>query len=107
MPASTRSPPHCWSTTSPASWVPDGIHREARRPRGAGVVAFDGHELAIDESVRVVTGAAEGETATFTGPLESLVRLLSGRLKPEYTPAGVDVTGNVTLDQLREVFPGY
>lgn len=49
------------------------------------VVALDGYELVIDDAVR----------------------LLSGRLKPEYTPSGVAVTGNVTLDELRAVFPGY
>jgi uncharacterized protein (TIGR03083 family) len=29
-----------------------------------------------------------GATATFTGPLEAALRLVSGRLRPEYTPAG-------------------
>ncbi|MCW2849677.1 MAG: hypothetical protein JWR90_3651 [Marmoricola sp.] len=82
------------------STKPDQLSQQA-------VVALDGYELAIDESVRVVPGQAEGETATFSGPLESAIRLLSGRLKPEYTPAGVEVTGNVTLDDLRRVFPGY
>ena len=71
------------------------------------VVAVDGYALVIDESVKVVAGAPEGETATFTGPFEAAIRLLSGRLKPEFTPAGVDVSGNVTLDELRQVFPGY
>jgi len=46
-------------------------------------------------------------TATFDGPLEVGIRLLSGRLKPQYTPAGVEVTGNVSLEDLRKVFPGY
>ncbi len=71
------------------------------------IVGVDGYELAIDDNVRVIQGTAEGETATFSGPLEALVRLLTGRLKPEHTPEGVEVTGNVTLEQLREVFPGY
>jgi hypothetical protein len=35
-----------------------------------------------------------------------VVRLLSGRLGREHA-AGVTVTGNVTLDELRTVFPGY
>ena len=34
------------------------------------------------------------------------MRLLSGRLGAEHA-AGVSVTGNVTLDELRKVFPGY
>ncbi len=32
---------------------------------------------------------------------------MAGRLSPEHTPDGVAVTGNVTLDDLRRVFPGY
>jgi uncharacterized protein (TIGR03083 family) len=79
---------------------PDQLSRQA-------IVALEGFELVIDESVKVVAGASEGETATFTGPLEAAVRLLSGRLKPEFTADGVGVTGNVTLDELRKVFPGY
>ena len=32
---------------------------------------------------------------------------MSGRLRPEVTPTGVRVIGNVSLDDLRRVFPGY
>ena len=46
-------------------------------------------------------------TATFIGPLDALVRLVAGRLTPARTPAGVEVIGDVTLDELRKVFPGY
>jgi hypothetical protein len=35
-----------------------------------------------------------------------VARLLTGRLGAEYA-GGVSVTGNVTLDELRKVFPGY
>ncbi|MBB6625996.1 maleylpyruvate isomerase family mycothiol-dependent enzyme [Nocardioides sp. KIGAM211] len=65
-----------------------------------------GYAVVVDDGVRLVTEAG-APTATLEGPLEAGVRLLSGRLKPEHTPAGVDVSGNVTLAQLREVFPGY
>lgn len=51
--------------------------------------------------------AAPGATATFTGELEAAIRLISGRLTSPYTPASVEVTGNVNLDDLRRVFPGY
>ncbi len=60
----------------------------------------------IDDGVRL-TSAVSDPTATFTGSLEAAVRLLAGRLKPQYTPADVKVTGNITLDDLRRVFPGY
>jgi uncharacterized protein (TIGR03083 family) len=71
------------------------------------VVAADGFTLRIDDAVTVARGEAEDATATFAGPLESVVRLLSGRLRPERTPRSVEVTGNVGLDDLRKVFPGY
>lgn len=60
----------------------------------------------LDEGARITPDAPEA-TAAFTGGLESAVRLVAGRLGPRYTPAGVTVTGNVTLDELRRVFPGY
>ncbi len=40
-------------------------------------------------------------------PAEAWLRLLTGRLGPKYTPPGVEVSGPVTLDDLRQVFPGY
>lgn len=70
------------------------------------VLGDSGYALRIDESVRVTT-APTAPTATFTGPLEAALRLITGRLAPEYTQTGVRVTGNVTLDDLRRVFPGY
>jgi uncharacterized protein (TIGR03083 family) len=79
---------------------PDALGRQA-------VVGVDSYELVIDEGVRITAGVTGSETATFTGPLEAFIRLLSGRLTTEHTPADVRVTGNVTLDDLRAVFPGY
>ena len=32
---------------------------------------------------------------------------VAGRLKPAHTPAGVTVSGDISLDDLRTVFPGY
>ena len=51
--------------------------------------------------------SAPEPTATFTGPLEAAIRLLSGRLTAQHTADDVHVSGNVTLDDLRRVFPGY
>lgn len=64
------------------------------------------YRIVLDDSARLTTQALPG-TATFTGPLESAVRLIYGRLTPKHTPADVAVTGNVSLDQLRPVFPGF
>lgn len=74
----------------------------------AAEVAIDGtdHALAIADRVALVP-ATGAPTATLTGGPDAAVRLLGGRLTPRYTPEGVTVAGNVTLDDLRRVFPGY
>jgi uncharacterized protein (TIGR03083 family) len=51
--------------------------------------------------------APEAADGTLTLPAEAWLRLVSGRLRPEHTPAGVEATGAVDLDALRRVFPGY
>jgi uncharacterized protein (TIGR03083 family) len=68
---------------------------------GAGAWA-----LVIDAGVRLVP-AGTNPTATFTGAPEAFYRLMGGRLGQDHTPAGVTVTGNVTLDDVRRVFPGF
>jgi uncharacterized protein (TIGR03083 family) len=62
--------------------------------------------IAIDDEVSLSRPASE-ETAALGGGTEAAIRLLGGRLTAPYTPAGVGVTGNVTLDDLRRVFPGF
>src|SRR5262245_41675056 len=70
-------------------------------------LAVGDYSLVIgDGGVRLEPGTDDA-TATFQGPQEAAVRLLAGRLKPEYTPADVSVSGDITLDELRAVFPGY
>ena len=68
-------------------------------------VAIPGAGLVLDDAVTMVNHL-ESPTATFDGPAEAFIRLLSGRLKAPHD-TGVTVTGNVTLDDLRRVFPGY
>ena len=68
-------------------------------------VAVPGGGLVIDDAVTVVP-RLESPSATFDGPAEAFVRLLSGRLKAPYDK-GVTVEGGVTLDDLRRVFPGF
>lgn len=50
-------------------------------------------------------GVDAGTTVTL--PAESLLRLTSGRLGPDHTPVSVRVTGDLSLQDLRRVFPGY
>ena len=76
----------------------DPIEQEVR-------LAIPGGALEITDAV-TVSDSVDHPTATFEGPEEAVVRLISGRLGREHA-AGVTVTGNVTLDELRKVFPGY
>lgn len=77
---------------------PDQVDGEAQ-------VAVPGAGLVIADAVSVVPSVAN-PTATLTGPQGAVVRLLSGRLTAERSE-GVEVTGEVSLDDLRKVFPGY
>lgn len=77
---------------------PDELDGEAR-------VAATGGGLLVGDAVAVVP-SVDDPTATLGGEPEALIRLLNGRLKEPYAD-GVTVEGNVTLDDLRRVFPGY
>lgn len=78
------------------------------KPEGIGParVGIGGYTIVITDGLGFEAGE-DDTTATFDGPLEAAIRLMAGRLKPEYTPAGVGVTGDMTLDELRKAFPGY
>ncbi len=69
-------------------------------------IAGTGLAIVIGDQVSLAPTGSEA-TATFRGPLEAVIRLIGGRLTPKYTPATVTVTGNVSLDDLRRVFPGF
>jgi uncharacterized protein (TIGR03083 family) len=49
-------------------------------------------------------GAADTRVAL---PAEALLRLTAGRLGPDHTPPSVKVDGELSLDDLRRLFPGY
>jgi uncharacterized protein (TIGR03083 family) len=68
-------------------------------------VAIPGAGLVIDDAV-TVADHLESPSATFNGPAEAFVRLVSGRLKAPYDK-DVTVEGSITLDDLRRVFPGF
>jgi uncharacterized protein (TIGR03083 family) len=68
-------------------------------------LAIPGGGIQITDTV-TVTDTINDPTASFDGPAEAVARLLTGRLREEYA-ADVSVTGNITLDELRTVFPGY
>ena len=68
-------------------------------------LAIPGGGIEITDTI-TVTDTIDNPTATFEGPAEAVVRLVSGRLTTDHAN-GVTVTGNITLDELRKVFPGY
>jgi uncharacterized protein (TIGR03083 family) len=63
--------------------------------------------LQLGEQVSVSAGAPEQSDGTITLPAESWVRLVTGRLKPPNTPAGITTTGAADLDLIRRVFPKF
>jgi uncharacterized protein (TIGR03083 family) len=70
-------------------------------------IGIGGYAIVIEDgAVRLEAGDGE-TTATFSGPLEAAIRLMAGRLTTDHTPEGVSVQGNVSLEDLRKVFPGY
>jgi len=83
---------------------PDQLAEPAR-------VEVAGSVLELGEGVRLSArdraDSVDEVTASWSGPTEAFVRLVGGRLGAPYTPADVAVSGNVTLDDLRRVFPGF
>ena len=63
-------------------------------------------EFTLEISDIVKVSSAE-PTAKFHGPFESAIRLIAGRLGPTHTPPEIFVSGNISLEDMRKVFPGY
>lgn len=61
--------------------------------------------LDVDDSARLAE-VPESPTATLDAPVGAFVRLLNGRLKAPYV-GGVRIEGEIGLDELRAVFPGF
>ncbi len=66
-----------------------------------------GVALSVTDTVALVPADGAAATATLTGSPDAVARLIAGRLTPRWTPDAVTVSGNVGLDDLRRVFPGY
>jgi hypothetical protein len=63
-------------------------------------------ELTTD-GAELSAGQAIDAHSRLSGPAEAFVRLTSGRLKAEHTPETMRAAGEVSLEDLRRVFPGY
>ena len=63
----------------------------------------------LDISADAVTLAPGGGEATtqLVLPAEALLRLSAGRLGADHTPSSVSIAGDISLDDLRSLFPGY
>jgi uncharacterized protein (TIGR03083 family) len=75
------------------------------QPAVVDLVGLD-HDLSLGETVALLPEGGEA-TATFEGGADAVARLMSGRLTAANTPAAVTVSGNISLEDLRRVFPGY
>jgi uncharacterized protein (TIGR03083 family) len=60
-----------------------------------------------EDGAAFYTGGAEAVGTRVTLPAEALVRLTAGRLRSDHQPSDVSVEGDLSLDDLRQVFPGY
>jgi uncharacterized protein (TIGR03083 family) len=63
--------------------------------------------LHLDTPVSVDHNTPERPDGTLALPAEAWLRLVAGRLATRYTPAGVIAEGDIDLDLLRRVFPGF
>lgn len=65
-------------------------------------------DFGLDVTDKVALSATPAEPdASLVLPAESWLRLATGRLSAASTPGGISVTGPLTLDELRRIFPGY
>ena len=60
--------------------------------------------LELGAELHLAAGAPANPAATVAGPAEALLRLVYGRSRPE---DDVTATGDVTLEDLRSLFPGF
>jgi uncharacterized protein (TIGR03083 family) len=63
--------------------------------------------LHLGERVSVTDDVPTSVDGMLSLPGEAWVRLVAGRLKEQYTPAGVSASGAADLGVLRRVFPGF
>ena len=86
------------------------------RPLESGPVSVDVQLSDVGRNLRLEVGESVSFDDVESGgnadgslviPTAAFVRLVYGRLGPEQTPDSVEATGSVSLDQLRQIFPGF
>jgi uncharacterized protein (TIGR03083 family) len=66
------------------------------------------YRLELGDAGATLSEASVGDAETFIRlPAEAFLRLTSGRLSPDHTPASATAEGEISLDDLRRAFPGY
>ncbi len=96
--------------TGPMSFLVGFIGKSGGADGVLAVSTVDPHRqlrLRFGDPVALEASAADAADGTLTLPAEALLRLLTGRLGADHTPAGVTVTGPLDLAGLRAVFPGF
>jgi hypothetical protein len=63
--------------------------------------------LVLGDAITVEQEPPPAPDGELRAPAAAWLRLLTGRLGPRWTPPDVSVTGPVSLDDLRRVFPGF
>lgn len=88
----------------PLSFLVGFIAKPAELARPVSI-AIPGGVLVVGDTV-AIEPETTASTAAFHGAAGTFTRLLNGRLKPPYDQ-GATVDGDITLADLRRVFPGY
>jgi uncharacterized protein (TIGR03083 family) len=73
----------------------------------AGNGAGGGFTIDLRDGLELAAGAPDAADATLTAPAEAFARLVYGRLDVAHTPDEVRLSGDVSLDSLRRLFPGF
>jgi uncharacterized protein (TIGR03083 family) len=101
-------------------WVPRVVEMMGRflpretRPPGTATIAVTTTSpdrrlvLEVGDAMALRTaGGDETTDGTLVIPAEALIRLVAGRLRPDRPAGDAEITGPISLDDLRRSFPGY
>jgi len=85
------------------------VGKPAARPETLAVSTTDPerHLTLSTGGVRLDPGSVPASSGSLRLPAEALIRLVYGRLDPAHTPALALLSPTLTLDELRDVFPGF
>jgi len=89
-------------------WIAKADALGGRTATLAVVTTGPEREFGLDLGEKVVlTDKPAAADGTLRLPAEAWLRLIMGRLSADHTPAGVEIDGPLSLDDLRNVFPGF